>query len=69
MLEKLQNRVVTRTSKHPYEIFLFQSIITIVFSYSNNDPTVEFTLLPLLFVFLMPLKCIFSFCYVFMRDN
>lgn len=46
MLEELQNRVVTRTSKHSYEIFLFQSIITIVFSYSNNDPTVEFTLLP-----------------------
>lgn len=36
---------------------VFQSIITSFFTYSNNDPTFEFTLSPLL-LFLMPLKCI-----------
>ena len=34
---------------------IFQSIITSFFTYSNNDPTFEFTL-SLLLLFLMPLK-------------
>ena len=37
---------------------IFQSIITSFFTYSNNDPTFEFTL-SLFLLFLMPLKCIF----------
>ena len=58
MLEKPQNRLTTRTSKHPYNTFNFSEHYHKFFTYSNNDPTFEFTL-SLFLLFLMPLKCIF----------